>query len=110
MSKYADYLTERTNDQIIEGAHGFVTYRYINEGKTVYIIDIYTDPKERRTGYGTTLADQVIVEAKEKGCTELLGTVVPSTKNSTSSLQALLAYDMKLYRSSDDLVIFRKDI
>ncbi len=110
LSLYADYLKERTNDEIVETDAGFATYRYINDGKSVYIIDIYTDPSDRRKSLATTLADVVVADAKNRGCTELLGTVVPSTKNSTVSLRVLLGYGMTLQSAANDLIVFRKDI
>ncbi len=110
MSLYADYITERTNDHIIEGPSGFVTYRYINEDQTVYIIDIYTAPEARKTGHASQLANQVVAKAKIRGATEMLGTVVPSAKGSTASAKVLFAYGMTLCSASTDLIIFRKDI
>ncbi len=109
MSLFAEYLSERTADLIIEGTDGFVTYRYVDE-KTVYIVEIYTRSKMRRSGYATTLADQVVDEARAKGCTEAIGTVVPSTKGATTSLKVLLGYGMELKSSGPDLIIFRKGI
>ncbi len=110
MSLYADYITERTNDLIIETDAGFATYRYINDGRSVYIIDIYTDPDSRKLGNAADLADDIVKEAQARGCSELLGTVVPSTKGSTASLRVLLAYGMTLQSAEKDLIIFRKGI
>jgi predicted GNAT family acetyltransferase len=109
MSLHAQYLTERTDDLIIECEHGFVTYRYLNEAQ-VYIIDIYVTPEKRKSGLASELADQVAAEAKGKGRKELLGTVVPSTKNSTISLKVLLGYGMTLQSASNDLIVFKKEI
>lgn len=110
MSLYADYVKERTDDHILEGTNGFATYRYLSDGKTVYIIDIYTAPGGRQMGMAAALADLICQEARAKGCTELLGTVVPSTKGSTTSIQVLIGYGMKLKGSSDNLIVFRKDL
>lgn len=110
MSLYGDYLTERTQDQIIETDTGFATYRYMNDGKSVYIVDIYTVPKERKKGGASMLADFIATEARAKGCTEMLGTVMPSTKGSTSSLKVLLGYGMELQSAMSDLIVFRKDL
>ncbi len=110
MSLYADYITERTNDKIIEGYFGFVTYRYINDGRSVYIVDIFVKQEERKKGSASTLADMVVKEAKEHGCIELLGTVVPSAKGSTTSLDVLRGYGMELQSASNDLIIFRKEL
>lgn len=108
MGMYADYLHERTEDQIIEGATGFVTYRYL--GKTVYIVDLYVIPSERKKHVASALADMVVREAKEKGCNELIGTVQPSAKNSTASMRVLLGYGMSLKSSGVDFIIFSKEI
>jgi len=107
---YADYLKERTNDEILESNEGFATYRYLNEGKSVYIIDIYVRPEFRQTGAASALANVICQIADKKGCTEVLGTVIPSAKGSTASLKVLLAYGMELQHSSNDLIVFRKAI
>jgi GNAT superfamily N-acetyltransferase len=109
-SLYAQYLMERTEDLIIEMDNGFATYRYLPGGKSVYIVDIYTSPDVRRTGTASWLADAIAKEAKDKGCIELLGSVVPSTKGSTASLQVLLGYGMTLSSAATDFIIFRKDL
>lgn len=109
-SLYAKYLRERTDDQILETNEGFVTYKYINEGKAVYIMDIFVLPHLRKEGLAARLADLVVLEAKEKGAVELLGSVVPSTKNSTTSVQVLIAYGMSLHSSTNDFIVFRKEI
>lgn len=110
MSLYADYLKERTEDKIIEGESGFVTYRYVNNNRSVYIVDIYTVPERRQKGTASYLADLVAEEAKALGCTEMLGTVAPSTKGSTRSMKVLLAYGFDLQSSVNDGIILRKDL
>jgi len=107
---YAEYLAERTDTRILESAKGFVTYQYMPDGKTVYIIDIYTQPEERKTGRAAAFADLIAAEAKEKGCTEMIGTVVPSTKGATTSLKVLLAYGMTLKTAGNDLIVFSKEL
>ncbi len=57
---YAQYLAERTSDEILETQEGFATYRFLNDGKTVYIVDIYTVPDVRGRGYAAGLADKVL--------------------------------------------------
>jgi ribosomal protein S18 acetylase RimI-like enzyme len=109
---YAAYLEERTEDRCYQTVEGFVTYRIIygQAHASVYIIDIYVKPEFRRGGAAAKMADTVVERARQLGCKELLGTVVPSTKNSTTSLQVLLGYGMQLSGANNDLVIFRKDI
>lgn len=109
-SLYSQYLLERTDDRIIETVHGFVTYRYLEDEKKVYITDIFVESNSRKNGLAAHLADLVVKEAKEKDCKELIGSVVPSLKNSTISMQVLLGYGMSLQSASHDFVIFKKDI
>lgn len=110
VSLYGAYCRERGIDQIIEQDHGFATYRYLNDGKTVYIVDIYVAPFHRKSGYASHLADLIAAEAKAKGAVEMLGTVAPKAKGSTDSVRVLLAYGMELHSIADSLVVFRKGI
>lgn len=108
MSFYADYLKEKTSDQIIETDQGFATYRYINEGKSVYIVDIYVVPEARKKHVASDIAEKICAMAKDDGCIDLIGTVIPSNKNSSASLDVLRSFGMELQSSSSDLIIFRK--
>ncbi len=108
-SMYASYLRERTNDGIHETDEGFITYRYLNRNQ-VYIIDIYVKPESRKLGVATAFADKICKEAKFNGCTEVIGSVVPSAKGSTESLSVLIAYGMKVYEASQNLILFKKAI
>ncbi len=107
---YAQYLAERTSDEILETQEGFATYRYLNDGKTVYIVDIYTVPERRKSGYAAGLADIVAKRAKERGAIEMIGTVMPSAKGSTISMKVLLGYGMELQSAAVNMIIFRKDL
>ena len=108
MSLYAEYLKEKTSDQILETSRGFATYRYLEN--SVYIVELYVIPSFRKTKEASMMADAIVKEAKEKGCTQLLGSVVPTAKNSTISLMVLLAYGMSLKSSSNDFILFTKEI
>ena len=109
MSFYADYLRERTNDEIIETEDGFATYRFIDP-QTVYIVDIYVRPEARLRGVASDISDMVVDLAKKRGCSRLIGSVVPSAKGSTASLKALLGYGFKLDSSTNDFIVFSKEI
>lgn len=109
MSLYAQYLSERTDDKIIESSFGFATYRFLND-KQVYVVDIYIDPEHRNKRAGSDMVELIAAVARSRGCSEMLGTVVPSCKNSTTSLKILLADGMKLDSASDNLIVFKKEI
>lgn len=107
---YAKYLKENRNDQIIETSKGFATYRYINNDSSVYIIDIYVLPEYRKEHVASEMANEIASIAKSKGVTEMLGSVVPSSNDSTASLKVLLGYGMTLKSSSNDFIVFRKEL
>lgn len=109
MSLYAAYIAEKTNKSILETDIGFVTYGF-PDPNTVYIEDIYIDKAHRKSKEASRLADQVADIAREKGCTKMLGSVIPSTKNSTDSIKVLIAYGMKLESSAVDFILFSKGI
>ena len=110
MSLYAQYLKEKTNDHIIETDYGFATYRFIDSNNSCYLTDIFILPDLRQKNLATKLADQVCMEAKARGCSSLIGSVIPSNKDSTISLKVLLEYQMKLLSCESDIIYFRKDI
>lgn len=109
MSLYADYLKERTEDQILENDQGFITYRFM-DSLTCYIVDIYVRPEHRKQRVASDIADLVMEIAKNRGCTKLLGSVVPSAKGSTTSLKVLLGYGMTLKSSGVDFILFERAI
>ena len=108
-SLYAQYVLERTSDKIIEIPEGFATYRYVAPD-CVYIIDLFVKPEFRKQGTAKILASRICAEAKKHGAKKLLGTVVPSMKNSTVSISVLIAYGMKLQSSSENLIVLEKEI
>lgn len=110
MSMYGDYIKEHHADEIIETDYGFATYRFLNDGKTVYIVDIFVTKNMRAKGLASALVNEIARIGKDKGATEMLGTVVPSANQSTESLKGHLAYGMKLQSASQNLIVFRKDL
>lgn len=108
MSLYSSYLTERTYDQIIEHAYGFATYRFLED--RVYIVDIYIRPENRKQGFATKIANEIVDLAKAQGMKKVIGTVCPSAKGSTESLMVLLGYGMRLQSSGQDFIVMEKEI
>lgn len=109
MSLYSQYISERSNEGIIESDRGFVSFRRVDE-KTMYMVDMYVVPEHRQLSNAKKMADIVADLAKSDGCTRLLSSVVPSTNNATASIKLHLAYGMSLLSSSDDLIMFGKDL
>lgn len=106
---YGDYIKEQRGDDIIETSFGFASYRFLNE-KQVYLIDIYVAPEFRNRSAGTELTQMVCKIAKDRGCSELIGSVAPQAKDSTKSMKLLLGYGMTLQSASNDLIIFKKEL
>lgn len=73
-------------------------------------MDIYVEHEFRKLGIAAGMADAIADEAKKKGCKEMIGTVVPNAKGSTSSLRVLISYGMHLLKASDNLIVVKKDI
>lgn len=109
MEQYARFCEEFNGDQVFWNDVGWVQYRYLND-RQVYIVNIWVDLEQRKEGQASALADKVVGLAKLRGCTELVGTVVPSAKSSTASLKVLLGYGMRVDSSANDLIMFKKEI
>ncbi len=108
MDRLAQYLKERENVDSISNDFGFVTY--IIQGDECYIRDIWIDKRFRTLNEASKLADKVAEIARERGCKYLTGSVCPAANEATVSLRVLLGYGMELLKSSENLIIFKKDL
>jgi len=107
-SMYAQYITERTNKHCLETDAGFAVYSI--EQPYCYIEDIFVVASNRQKSAASEMADKIALEAREKGCKHLLGTVDPQAKGSTTSLKVLLGYGFDLWKTQNGLIWFIKDI
>jgi len=109
MSLYAEYIRELSQGDVLETDKGFATYVFPDD-TTCYIREIYVRPAFREQNAASAMADLIVEKAKNRGCKTLLGSVTPSAKGSTTSLRVLLAYGFSLLSSSNDYILFQKEI
>ncbi len=109
MSLYSDYLTERTDDGILELTQGFATYRYLPDN-IIYVLDVFVAKDFRKTGLAKTMIDRIAEESKAKGFKKMVTTVVPSYRGAARSIKVILDYGFIPQSSSDNLIIFGKDL
>lgn len=105
---YAAYLEELGAKHLFRNDKGFVLYSFINDD--CYLEEIYILPEFRGKKEFSILADSVMKIAKEKGCKKLLGSVVPTINNSTRSIGMMLAYGATLVSSSNNFIVFSKEV
>lgn len=108
MSLYGEYILEREGKQIVEDDRGFATY--VITDNVCYIESIYVRRDFRMTNVASYLADKIVVEAKERGCTVLLGSVDPLAHGSTISTKVLFGYGFELSHISGALIYFKKEL
>lgn len=107
-SNYSKYIKEREGLNIIEKDYGFVTYSI--KDSICFIHDIYISSEDRKLGLGHSLADEVVLDAKEQNCNILKGSVCPMANNATEAMKFQLAYNMKLEKSTAYSIVFWKEI
>ena len=106
---YKTYLEElHPGKSLIETEAGFVVYWL--RGKECYIEDVYVKPEFRKAGVSKLFSDEVAKVARQHDCTFLSGTVVPTAKNSTTSLKMMLSSGFKLHSAEQNLIIFTKEL
>jgi|SRR5271165_3158305 len=105
---YADYLKEFSAKHMFYNDKGFTIYE-IN-GEDCYIQEIYVRPEFRDQNVAKELQTEVTKIAKELGCKRLLGSVIPSVKQSSRNLSMLLKDGFKLNSSSMNFIVVSKDI
>lgn len=107
-SLYAMYVYEREGKQIIESDRGFLTYSFFED--KCYLENLFVHPDFRKTHEASKMADKVAEIAKTKGCKKLIGSVTPSTRGSDDSIKVLQAYGFKLESSTNNFIIFTKEL
>jgi|SRR5271165_1214786 len=108
MSLLAEYFKEAQTKEIVEDDRGFATYYFLNEG--VYVEDIWIKPEFRSNGAARDLLDQIAEIAKNRGCSKMLGSCVPSAKNSTHALKAAFSYGFELLYAKENFIAYSKDL
>ena len=113
MSHQAAYALELEKVETIETEHGFVAFRFHENGKECFIRDIFI-AKEFRSGGGQTLAwklaDQVVSLAKERGCTHVTGVICPSMAGASYNMAAHLKYGFQIHSAEADKIWMIKEI
>ncbi len=107
-SLFGQYIKERLDKEIIEDERGFATYLFIDDG--VYVEDIFVNKDYRNQGVAKEMLDKISIIAKEKGYKKIIGSCIPSSKGSTESLQAALAYGFKLDSSRQNIIVYIKEV
>lgn len=108
LTKYAMYIKEKFNDELIEHEHGFITYKLM--GRHVFIKNIWIHPDHRLKGIGKELADKVVKIGKDQGCNLLLSTVLKTINNWGESLEANLHYGLKESNQTEEKIYLMKEI
>lgn len=93
LTKYANYIKEKANIELIEHEHGFASYSLLSDH--VYIHDMYIDKSHRRKGIGSDLLKQIEIIAWAKKIKFVLSAV---QINSNGLHDALLAQMLKGFK------------
>ena len=106
----AEYREEVENTYTVQSEIGFATWKQQDDG--IYIVEIYTNPDQRKKRVASTLADQCVEQAKEMGIEvkSAYGSVSMLSNTSHLSLMALTMYGMRLHTLGEDIIYFRKEI
>lgn len=105
---YSEYLKELGAKFLFRNDKGFVLYSFAQD--YVYLEEIYILPEFRGKKEFATLSDSVMEIGKQKGCKRMLGSVIPSINNSTRSLSMMISYGAKLISSTNNYILFEKEI
>ena len=106
---WAEYLKEREGKEVLQDPTGFTVYSYPGD-KLCYIEDNWVMPDFRKSGVAKKMADKIVIEAKERGCDTLIGSVDLKSSAPGQNMKVLLAYDMDPYLTEGSVVYFRKSI
>lgn len=107
-SLFAAYFRELAGEETIFVDYGFVLFR--EEADHIYIKDIYVVPDKRHTKLGLELLAAVENIARKIGKPKIVGSVVPSYKDSNKRVAGMLKIGFKVLEAQDDIIFFIKEI
>lgn len=93
LTKYASYLKEKADIELIEHEYGFVSFSILNGH--AYIHDMWVDKDHRNKGIGSKLLKEVEIIAWSFKCKFVLSSV---QINSNAMNEALLAQMLKGFK------------
>jgi len=108
LTKYASYIKEAFDEELIEHEHGFITYCFKDEG--IFISNIWVDPEFRNTHIAINLAKKVEEIGKNSGCKNLLSTVCKDIKHFEASMSANLKFGLTVSHEDEDNYYLIKEI
>lgn len=108
MSPFAEYNKERFGFETIEREGGFIVYDI--KPPNASIEDFYVPGNKRGTRLAKSLADEVFVNARERGCTIMWAKVTPGVNGAEHAMRTNLHYGFKLVCTNGTDVILNKEI
>jgi len=108
VSAYKQYITERTNKEMIESDKGFIVYSITPNA--IYVEDVWVAPAHRRNGVASKFGKMIEEIALERGLHIMLSSVDPRAKNATESLKFILEYGCKLDSCTENFILLKKEI
>lgn len=116
MSLYSDYIFEKAGAETIEEEGGFITFLDTTlhpnlevEG-IFYLQEIYVAPEYRESGLAAKLTNQVIQIAKDRGYTQVVGTVCNVYKKFERNVAIIQQMGFKPLYQNGTIVVFTKEI
>lgn len=105
---YAKYIKEREDLDIIENEVGFITYK--TRALECFIADMFVDLEERGKRKGIKLLEELVVKAKDAGCTHITATVHLWDNGASNTLFAALKSGFKVAQAQNGSLLIVKDI
>lgn len=107
-SLYAKYVKEILKIECVETENAFATYEILEDG--IYVMDVFVDPRYRRTRIASDLTKRIEKISKDMGYSKIYTSVNPRIAQANISLKTILAYGFQLLNSSPELIMFVKEI
>lgn len=102
-----DYFREM-GSEVYESEKGWANY--IFDAETCYIENIHVYPEFRKQGEASKIADKITEIAKERGCKYLLGSTNTTKPHVERSMMTLLGYGFEYLSSSQEAILYKKEI
>lgn len=105
---YARYVEERRGLSSIWKPYGFLTYKVA--GNECFIVDMFIEKSERKSGKGRELISELSAIARVNGCEVITANIHLADPNANKTLAASLATGFVVSAADADVLLISKKV
>ena len=107
-TKYAKYIKQRANSEVLENENGFIIYRIVRD--ECFIVDMFVDKDLCGAGVCRKLINDLSAIAKENSCEFISGNIHLNDPGCHKTIMAAIHVGFKIIKADLNILVIKKDL